>query len=461
MQGRAAVRAHGVPLLGVLPKLLRNAPGFLSQLSLAHPGELLAVRLGPIWVYIVAQPEHVQHVLVDHSRNFSKGKMWDATRQLFGNGLLTSEGDFWLRQRRMMQPLFGAKYLGSLAEVMVNVIDREVARLRSVARPGVPIDIGGVMTSLTQRILLETMFGTMISADDADALGRHLVAALRVINLKVFLFFLPSRFPVPGSARLRAAVRAIDEAMLRLVSQRRQSGEERNDLLSLLLRAQDDDSREGMNDHQLRDELVDLFVAGNDTTANALTFFWYLLAAHPEVERRVRAEVADVLGERTPGQEDVARLSYTRMAFQEAMRLYPPVWMIPRFCVKDDIVGGYRIPGGSAVLIVPWLTHRDPQHWDDPEKFDPDRFLPASVATRSRYSYFPFGGGPRQCIGSAFAMMEGPLIIARVVQALRFQLLPGYRMVPSSMSTLKPKGGLPVLIELAGTMTPTNKGAHV
>ena len=447
---RDAARERGVPLLGVLPDLLRDPPAFLSRVARAHPDELVAVRVGPRWIYLISRPAHLQHLLVDEARNYSKGRMWDATRELFGNGLLRSEGAFWFRQRRMMQPLFGAKHIASLVDVMVDVVDREVARLSTLSGSPAPVDIGGSMTSLTQRVLLDTMFGSTISAEEADSLGRQVVDALRVINLKVFLFFLPDKFPLPGSARLRAAVQAIDTAMLRVVGERRAHQERRNDLLSLLLYARDDESQDGMDDRQLRDELVNLLVAGNDTTANALTFFWYLLAAHPDVEHRVQAEVEQVLGDRRPTAEDIARLSYTRMAFQEAMRLYPPVWMFPRFCVNDDIVGGFRIPAGSAVLVVPWLTHRDPQLWDDPDVFDPERFRPERVLTRPKYAYFPFGGGPRQCIGNAFAMTEGPLIVARMLQTLRFRLISGYRLVPSSMSTLKPKGGLPMLIEKIG-----------
>jgi cytochrome P450 len=444
---REVVREAGAPLLGVLPRLLTDAPGFLSRVSLAHPGELVAVRLGPIWMYLIHQPEHVQHVLVDNARNFTKGRMWDATKALFGNGLLRSEGDLWRRQRRMMQPLFNARHLGSLVDIMVDVIDREADRLSRNPTAGLPLEMNGAMTSLTQRILLQTMFGATITSEEADQLGHRLVDALRVINLKVFLFFLPDGFPLPGSARLRAAVRAIDAAMLELVAHRRAAADRPHDLLSLLLQAHDEESQQGMDDRQLRDELVNLFVAGNDTTANGLTFFWYLLATHPEVERRVRAEVDQVLGGRRPTQDDLPRLEYTRMAFQEAMRLYPPVWMFPRFCVKDDVVAGYRIPGGSPVLVLPWLAHRDPRLWDDPDAFVPDRFLPAHSSKRPRWSYLPFGGGARQCIGSAFAMIEAPLIIARFLQSFRFRLVPGYRFQAASTSTLKPKGGLPMLVD--------------
>ena len=438
---------RGIPILGVLPRLLRDPPAYLLEVSKKYPGELAALQLGPSRLYLVWEPEHVQHVVVDHSRNYSKGRMWDATEQLFGNGLLRSEGQFWLRQRRMMQPLFGSRHLASLVETMNGVVDRRIERLIEECSSSATVDVGKLMASLTQGVLLETMFGRALSWESANELGQHLIEALRAINLKVFLFFLPKAFPLPGAARLRRAIHAIDEAMLGLVASRRASGTRPDDLLSRLLRAQDDESR-SMDDRQLRDELVNLFVAGNDTTAHALTFFWYVLATHPEVEGRVRDEVQSVLGSRNPSSDDINQLSYTRRVFQETMRLYPPVWMFPRYCAKGDVIDGYPIPAGASLLVLPWLAHRNPRVWEDPETFDPERFLPERVAKRQRYAYFPFGGGPRQCIGSAFAMIEAPLIIARLLQKFRFRLNAGYRMVPLSSSTLRPKGGLPMTVEL-------------
>lgn len=448
---REVARERGFPVVGVLPMLLRDPPSYLSSVARAHPGELVAIRVGPIWVYLISKPAHVQQVLVDNVRNYGKGRMWDATRQLFGNGLLRSEGAFWLRQRRMMQPLFSAKYLNGLSDVMVDAIDKEIARMARHAGQGQPAELGGAMTALTQRVLLETMFGASLSGDDADRLGTHIVDALRVINIKVFLFFLPEAVPIPGARRLRDAVRAIDTAMLSLVGERRRHPRQRDDLLSLLLQARDGECHDGMDDRQLRDELVNLLVAGNDTTANALTFFWYLLSVHPEVERRVRDEVDSVLGGRRPSAADVACLTFTRAALQEAMRLYPPVWMIPRFCVADDVIDGFPIQAGAAVLVLPWLTHRDPALWRQPDEFDPDRFLPEQASRRERFAYFPFGGGARQCIGSSFALLEAVLVIARVVQSLELRALRSYRLVPSSTSTLKPKGGLPMFIQARKT----------
>jgi cytochrome P450 len=435
---------RGLVGVGVLPQLLRDPIGFLSRVARAHPGEVFAVRLGPIQLHIVSHPDHVQQVLHDHPRDFGKGGMWSAVRDLLGNGLVTSEGDFWLRQRRMMQPLFSGKHLASLAEGMVEVIEGETRRLQE-APPD--IDMAAEMASLTERILLQTMFGAGVEVGEADRLGKRLLEAMRVLNLKLFTYFLPRWVPIPGGRTFRRATAAIDEALLKIVGDRRKSGQHPNDLLSLLLHARDEGGSGGMDDRQLRDELVTLFVAGNDTTANALTWLWYVLDRHPEIDRRVRDEVREALGDRRPTHEDLPHLAYLKLVLQETLRLYPPVWMFPRFCEQDRNIGGFRVPAGSALLLVPWITHRDPAFWERPEEFEPERFLPERSAARPRYAYFPFGGGPRQCIGNAFALMEAQLIAAMMIRCFRPRLAARQDVVPSSQSTLKPKGGMKMRLE--------------
>jgi cytochrome P450 len=303
--------------------------------------------------------------------------------------------------------------------------------------------MGREMTAITQRVILETMFGPGIDRAETDHLGDQLSIAFQEMNFRTFLYFLPKRLPLPGDKRLRRAIAAIDEAMLRLVRMRRAGGgADREDLLSLLLRARDEGSHEGMDDRQVRDELVTLFAAGNDTTANALTWVWYALGRSPEVERKLRAEIAEVVGDRRPTHADLARLPYTKQVIQEVMRLYPPAWIFPRFADDEAVIGGHRVPAGSAVLLSPFVGHRDPAFWPDPEAFDPERFAPGPSAERPRYAYFPFGGGPRQCIGNFFAMMEAQLITVMMAQRLRPRLVPGHRVVVSSMSTLKPRHGM-------------------
>jgi cytochrome P450 len=419
----------------------------LSSVARAHPGEPFALRLGPIRLYVLTQPDHVQQVLHDHPRDFVKGGMWNAVRELLGNGLVTSEGDFWLRQRRMMQPLFSGHHLASLVDGMVDVIEREVTRLERDVAANATIDMHSEMTSLTQRVLLQTMLGAAEEAGEADRLGHHMVDAMRVLNLKLFTYFLPRWVPIPGGRTFRRASAAIDEALLRIVRERRQAHGGPTDLLALLLHARDEGGSGGMDDQQLRDELVTLFVAGNDTTANALTWLWYALDQHPEIERRLREEVGAALGDRRPTAADLAKLSYVKLVLQETMRLFPPVWMFPRFCERDQVVGGYLIPAGSALLVSPFVTHRDPSLWERPEEFDPERFSPERSAGRPRYAYFPFGGGPRQCIGNNFALMEAQLITAMMARRFRPRLATQEPVVLASQSTLKPKGGMKMRLE--------------
>ncbi len=431
---------RGYPVVGGAIDILRDGPGFLTRVARMHPGEIVGFRLGPITLYLVTHPDHVQHVLHDEWRSFGKGGMWKAVRQFIGNGLPASEGAFWLRQRRMMQPLFNAGHLAALTDLMADVIDREVTQL--VERGSAAVDIEREMNAMTQRVILEAMLGPGIDRSDTDRLGDALQVALKGLNLRMFLFFLAERLPLPGERSYHAAIAAIDEAMFRLVRARRASGAPRDDLLSLLLRARDEDTGDGMDDRQLRDELVTMFAAGQETTATALTWLWYALDQNPEVDRRLRREVAEVLGDRRPTFDDLSRLVYTKHVLQEVMRLYPPVWMYPRFAEQEAMIGGHRVPAGSPLLLCPFVSHRDPAFWPDPEAFDPERFTPERAAGRPRYAYYPLGGGPRQCIGNHFTIMEEQLITAMMVQRLRPRLAPRQRVVPSSSTTLKPRHGM-------------------
>ncbi len=432
----------GWPLVGVAPSLLRNPLRYLTEVARRRPGEIVAVRIGPIDLHVVSDPAHVQFILADEWRRFGKGGMWEATRPMLGKGLVTSEGDFWLRQRRMMQPLFGPKFLSSLAPLMVEAITKELDSLAAAARDQEAVDVSEVMARITQRVLLETMFGASLAPSEASDLVEHLVTAMRALNIRLFLYFAADKIPLPGGRAFRRSVLAMDEMLMRVARERRASPVATNDLLSLLIAARDEGATEGMDDRQLRDELVTLFVAGNDTTANALTWLCHVLEQHPEVERKLCAEVDEVLGGRAPTDEDLPRLTYTRLVIMETMRLYPPVWMFPRFARDEIVVGNYRIKSGSAIILSPFVTHRDARFWERPDEFDPERFTRERSAGRPRYAYYPFGGGPRQCIGNAFAMMEGQLIAAMLVQRYRARLVPGRKVELASVSTLKPKDGL-------------------
>jgi cytochrome P450 len=439
---RAALKeakvVRGYTLIGGAVDILRDAPAFLTRIAHEHPGEVVGFRLGPVTAYLVTYPDHVQEVFQDQRRSFGKGgKMWEAGRPLLGNGLVMNEGAFWLRQRRMMQPLFNAGYLAALTDLMVDVIDHEVDRL--VALSPATVDMLREMNAVTQRVILETLLGAGIPRGETDQLAEEILIAFKALNLRLFLYFLPKGLPLPGERRYRQAIAAIDEALLRLTRARRADTTVRDDLLSRLLRARDEDTGEGMDDRQIRDELITMFVAGQDTTATLMTWLWYVLDQNPEVERQLYAEVTGVLGDRRPTFDDLGRLGYTKLVIHETLRLYPPAWMTPRFALQEASVGGYRIPAGSPLLVSQFASHRDPAFWPAPETFDPERFTPERSAGRPRYAYYPFGGGPRQCIGNHFAMMEAQLITAMMVQRLRPRLVPGHRVVPTSSTTLQPR----------------------
>lgn len=443
----APLRVRGLPLVGSLFSLLRDAPGFLLDCARKHPGELFSVRLGPLDVPIVYRPEHLQTVMVDGVNTFTKGGMWSATRPLLGNGLVTSEGDFWRKQRKLLQPLFTPRHIGAIAGLMADAVEAQMQDLD--ARAGQVLDIGTEMTLLTQRVLLESLFGTSMNPQRARKLGQHLNDAFEAMNYQLFLFFLPAWFPRPAARRYREAVAALDAAVFDMVAERRAKPSDGSDVLSRLLDARDADTGEGMSDQQIRDELVTLFVAGLDTTAVTLTWLCHVLDTHPEVDSRIRAEIASVLGGRRPTGEDVQKLVYTRQVLQETMRVYPPSWMVPRFAAEDAEIDGRRIPAGSSMLVVSYLTHHDPLSWEDPETFKPERFSPEASKDRARLTYVPFGAGGRMCIGNHFAMMEAMLAAVALIQRFRPRGLPGAVVRPQAVSTLKPAGGLKMRFDRA------------
>jgi cytochrome P450 len=293
---------------------------------------------------------------------------------------------------------------------------------------------------LVQAVFLEALFGAGVSGSDRESVGRAIVHALEAINLRAFLYFLP-QWVFPGERALKRNIATIDEAVLRIVDDRRAASGGAENLLSLLLSARDD-AGTAMDDRQLRDELVTMFVAGNDTTAVAMTWLWYVLDEYPEVDRRLRAELDRVLGGRPPTFADLWKLTYTKAVIQETMRLYPVGWIIPRVAKSDDVIDGFSIPAGATVLMSQFVTHRSSRHWDRPTEFEPSRFEPERVAEQARFAYFPFGGGPRQCMGSHFAMMMMQVIVATLAPRLRMHRASKDPVVPQSTITLRPLGGL-------------------
>jgi cytochrome P450 len=442
---KAAPGPRGYPLLGVLAAAWQDPLQFFLNAALRY-GDVVSMRMGLHQVYLISHPKHIQHVLQDNFHNYRKGGRIDAIKPLFGEGLTTSEGDLWRRQRDRIQPAFHPQQIAGLAAVMTDATGVMLERWQRAAERRQPLDMAAEMMRLTREIAFRALFGADVRGE-ADEVGRALAAVLEHINHRAWaLLDLSERLPTPRNRRFQHALRRLDALVYRMIRERRQGGQSSGDLLSALLWARDRETGEGMSDGQLRDEVLTLFVAGHQTTASALAWTWVLLSTHPGVEHRLKAELIGVLGGRPPTYGDLPNLTYTRMVIEEALRLYPPTWITARTPKEDDEIGGYRIPANSVILLSPYVTQRHPTFWEDPEVFDPERFAPTRPADRPRYAYFPFGGGPRICIGKGFALMETQLIVAMVAQKYHLSLVPGYPVEPEPAITLHPRYGVQMSI---------------
>jgi cytochrome P450 len=355
--------------------------------------------------------------------------------------LLTSEGAFWLRQRRLIQPVFQRERILSYAPDMTACAERQI----DTWHDGEVRDLHMEMRKLTLAVATKTLFG-VDAGDQAAAVGCALREAMGTFDQRLFRIIpLPDNVPTLGNWRIRKAIRRLDRILYGLINQRRAEGQ-RKDLLSVLLHARHESDGSGMTDQQLRDEAMTLFLAGHETTALALAWGGYLLAQHPHVVEKLHAELHQVLGGRTPTAADLPNLPYTEMVIQEVMRLYPPAYAIGRQAIGPCTIGGYPIPAGGTVLMSQWVVHRDPRYYDDPEHFYPERWADGLAKRLPRYAYFPFGGGQRVCIGNTFALMELPLVLATIAQRFRFSLPPGPPVVPKPLLTLQPNR--PILVKL-------------
>ncbi|CAA9435812.1 MAG: Cytochrome P450 [uncultured Rubrobacteraceae bacterium] len=429
----------GLPLVGNLPQFQRDPLATLIKAA-REGGDVVSIDLASQRYYLLSNPDHVRHVLQDNNKNYVKG--YGKVRVLLGNGLVLSEGSFWRRQRRLMQPAFHRRRLAGFAEAMTGETTRMLDGWEARASGGRPLDVAMEMTLLTQRIIVKTMFGADIGAE-GERIARAFETALAGIDTRFVTPLWMTRLPLPANRRFEKALQTIDDAVHRIIRERRQSGREGgDDLLSMLMQARDEETGETMSDRQIRDEVTTIYLAGHETTAVTLAWAWYLLSKSPEVTRRVREEVSRVLGERTPGIEDLPNLTYTKMVLDETLRLYPAAWMISRTAVEEDEIGGYRIPAGRTLFLSPYVTHRRTDLWPNPEGFDPERFAPPDGNGRPRFAYYPFGGGPRLCIGNNFALMEATLVVAMVMQRYRLDLVPGQTVKARPKGTLRPRPGV-------------------
>ena len=430
-------------LLGNLPERRADPLGFFTR-GREQYGDVVRYRMGPFELYQVSHPDDVKRVLVDNARNCQKTRLMQRLGPVLGHGLLLSEGDFWKRQRRLAQPAFHRERLAGLATAITGLVESALQRWGPLADSGEPFDLAAELTRLTLAITGRVLFSTDLS-DAASEVGLAVTAAIEESNRRALAVLpLPLALPLPSHRRFRSALRVLDRLVFDIIRQRREGHPRAEDVLSLLMETRDADTGEGMSDAQLRDEVMTLVLAGHETTANALAWTFFLLQQHPEAEARLVHEVSSVLGDRVPGFEDLPRLRYTARVLDEALRLYPPAWLLSRTALAEDELGGYAIPKGAIIAPLPYVLHRHPALWESPEVFDPDRFLPERSGSRPRFAYLPFGGGQRQCIGTGLALMEGQLALAMVARRFRFRLVPGHRVEPQALVTLRPRYGLRV-----------------
>ncbi|HLW79559.1 MAG TPA: cytochrome P450 [Terriglobia bacterium] len=423
-------------LIGRLPVINRQWLAFLERCAREH-GDVFHFRFLHLHLCYVIRPEYIESVLVTQHHNFIKAIDYRAMRRIFGEGLLTSEGETWRRQRRLAQPAFHRERIAAYSRLMVAATERMLGRWQD----GQTLDVHEEMMRMTLEIVAKALFDADVEGSAQDVGAALNVAMTQFLSRVSTGFLIPEFLPTPANLRFKRAMRRLDQIVYGIIRERRSSGRDPGDLLSMLLEARDEDGRR-MTDRQLRDEAMTLFLAGHETTANVLSWTWYLLAQHPEVEIKLADELAQVLGGRAPALEDIGRLRYCERVIKESLRLYPPAWGIGRQALGSFEVGGYRLPPKTNVFMCQWITHRDPRWFEQPERFDPDRWTEEFERRLPRFAYFPFGGGPRTCIGSSFAMMEAILLLAAVASRFMLALVPGHVVEIFPSITLRPKQGI-------------------
>jgi cytochrome P450 len=425
-------------LLGSIVEVSRDWLGFYQRCADEY-GDVVRVRLAHVPVYLVVHPRDIESVLITNAANFTKSADYRALARVLGRGLLTSEGEFWQRQRSLIQPAFHKESILAYAAVMTGAADR----MLNLWRDGRERNFHEDMMRLTLEIVALCLYGAEVS-EDAERVGQAMEVVMKrfLTNASLTLLF---SFDIPAvfARRESRAIRHLNEIIGGIIRHRRASQQQPGDLLDMLLRARDADGKP-MSDAQLRDEVMTLFLAGHETTAIALSWACYLIAHHPGVEARLAEELRAVLAGRVPTPDDLPRLRYTEMVLKETLRLYPAVWGIGRRAIEDCELGGYRLPAGSNIFILQWRTQRDARFFPEPERFDPERWRedPVRLGKIPRFAYFPFGGGPRVCVGASFAMMEATLLLAMIQQRYHLALVASHPVEVIASVTLRPKYGI-------------------
>ena len=434
-----------LPLPQLLKTLRENAIGTYTQDAFER--DIIIYRLGFKPMILANHPDLIRHVMLDNAANYERDPVGKRLLEPgLGKGLLTSEGADWKRQRRMMAPIFQPRRLAGFATIMTDYAERLAGRLAGLP-PGCHVDMAEQMMLLTLDIIARTMFGSD-ERTDVSVVGAAMDRYQATVRPNIpDLIGLPRWVPRPAAAEGRRAVAEMDAIINSLIQRRRERAEPGDDLLGLLLAARDDETGAALDDREVRDQMATFFLAGHETTATALAWTWYLLSHAPDVERKLHVEIDHVLGGRAATYADYEKLTYTRMVLEESMRLYPPAHTTARQAIAGDRFDTIAIPAGTMVIISPYIMHRHRLYWQNPDVFDPENFAPEKAAQRRRYTYLPFGAGPRICIGQGFAMIEAVLILATLAQKLRVRLLPGAEVAPVAKITLRPSPGLPMTIQ--------------
>lgn len=436
----------GWPLVGNSLEFARDPLATFTRLSNTYE-RVVRISIGGRNQFVALRAEDVRHVMQENHRNYVRSPAFLVLKIFLGEGLLTSDGDFWRRQRRLAQPAFHRQKLIVLAQVMVQEASAWISEIGHLDLSK-PVNVSQSLMDITMRIVCKTLFSSDLSANAGrlDGLSNALETVNYLANKMLMSpIKIPMSWPTPDNIRYRRAKKLVDELIYGFIASRRKTGDSRDDLLDMLLNAVDDETGAGMSDQQLRDECVTLFTAGHETTAVSMAWTLHLLSQHPDVLARMRAEAQQHLGDvDMPAPEAFRALTYTLQVIQESMRLYPPAWVMSRMAVADDQLGDHRIPAGNTVIMSPYLLHRDPRHWEQPDVFDPERFAPGRSdgprgKERHSYAYMPFGGGPRLCIGNQFALMEMQIMLGLFARTFSLEALPGQRVVPQPLITLRPK----------------------
>ncbi|MFB5650192.1 cytochrome P450 [Leptospira wolffii] len=427
----------GLPALRYLSLLAKNPIEFFRLMNRKF-GKTVRFGIRRIPFHLITQPEDIRRVLQENSQNYHKGVFYKELGRILGQGLLNSEGEFWKKQRKLIQPSFHRQRISEFVEIMGDETEKMLSRWKSSSP--VSLDISKEMMRLTFAIVGRTLFRTEVESY-ASRIEAALKVALELTTRRITrLFPLPFHWPTPENRRLKKALLEMHSVVEELIEQRKKNPS--NDLISMLLEVRDEETGERMSESQVRDEAITILLAGHETTANALSWAFYLLTQNPDVYAKIKAEAEEVLGNKAPGLEDIQKLSYTRKVVDETLRMYPPAWVIERTAMGPDQVGGYDVPAGTNISICIFNVHRDPDFWENPDRFDPDRFDEERSANRPKYAYLPFGGGPRICIGNIFALTEAALVLAMVVKNSRFDLDSKVPVVMEPLVTLRPKYGI-------------------